>query len=83
MEQDSIEFDIDDGFKCVVGKSQIRWLAAAAFHRVYRRKQTLYGAVLHWLESRMADKKNARVDRSCRRIPDGKEMREFLAGFKY
>lgn len=35
---------------CMVHKSQLKYLAAAAFRHVFSRKQTRYGAVLSWLD---------------------------------
>lgn len=42
-----------DEYECAVSKTQIHWLAAAAFIHVMQKKQTGYTRVLSWVEGMM------------------------------
>jgi telomerase reverse transcriptase len=42
-----------DEYECAVSKTQVTWLAAAAFHHVMEKKQTGYKKVLHWVQETM------------------------------
>lgn len=42
-----------DEYGCAISKTQMHWLAAAAFERVMRKKQTGYRIALHWVQEVM------------------------------
>jgi telomerase reverse transcriptase len=42
-----------DAYECAVSRTQVTWLAAAAFHHVMKKKQTGYKNVLHWVQEMM------------------------------
>ncbi|KGM85836.1 telomerase reverse transcriptase [Paracoccidioides brasiliensis Pb18] len=53
------------GFESSVTRSQVRWLAAAAFKSIFGRKQTKFVAAIHWLNG---------VSRASEPIADGEAV---------
>ncbi|KGY14464.1 hypothetical protein PABG_12677 [Paracoccidioides brasiliensis Pb03] len=53
------------GFESSVTRSQVRWLAAAAFKSIFGRKQTKFVAAIHWLN---------RVSRASEPTADGEAV---------
>ncbi|PGH27913.1 hypothetical protein AJ80_00463 [Polytolypa hystricis UAMH7299] len=49
--RDTSSATTSSGFQCAVSKSQIRFLGAAAFKGIFKRKQTLFPETLRWLDA--------------------------------
>jgi len=43
----------NDGYKCVVKKVQVEWLAMNAFSKVMGKRQSKFGKVIEWLDERI------------------------------
>jgi telomerase reverse transcriptase len=52
------------GYKCVVKKHQVEWLALHAFRQVLRRKQTGYREVIAWMDRELM-KLNVKKGAQC------------------
>ena len=58
-----------DEYECGVSKTQMHWLAAAAFEHVMKKKQTGYQTVLQWVQG-MMDRCQAGMKMESRRLMD-------------